>query len=56
MTGFWHVEGSGEAAAGEKGVEGKVPTEKGYQVFKISEGGVAVTATLRLVQAKPFLQ
>lgn len=56
MTGFWHVEGSGEAAAGDKGVEGKVPTERGYEVFKISEGGIAVTATLRLVQAKPFLQ
>jgi len=56
MTGFWHMSGSGEAAAGDKSAEGKVAGQKGYRTYKMTEAGVAVTATVQLIQAKPFLE
>lgn len=57
MSGVWHVEAGAEAAAGEAGMEGSVSAaNKGYRVFKVTEGGVAATVTLRMIRAKPFLQ
>jgi lipid-binding SYLF domain-containing protein len=57
MSGVWHVEAGAEAAGGEAGMEGRVSTaNKGYRVFKVAEGGVAATVTLRMIRARPFLQ
>jgi hypothetical protein len=57
IEGAWHYEAGAEIAAGTSGAEGQVSKpEKGYQAFKIAEGGAAATITVRLAHATPYLQ
>ena len=56
MKGAWHFDAGMEAAAGGTSAEGKVSTaDKGYQAFKIAEGGVVATLTVRMIRAQPYL-
>jgi lipid-binding SYLF domain-containing protein len=55
-TGAWHYEAGAEAAVGSASAEGAVTkSTKGYQAFKLLEGGAAVTVTVRAARAKPYL-
>jgi lipid-binding SYLF domain-containing protein len=56
MKGFWHMDAGAEVGAREESAEGSVsPGSKGYQVFKLAEGGAVATVTVRAVRARPFL-
>ena len=56
-SGVWHYEASAEASVGSAGTEGSVkkPT-KGFQAFKLIEGGAAATVTVQVARAKPYLK
>ena len=55
-SGAWHYEAGAEAAAGSSSIGGAVTaSEKGYQAFKIDEGGVAATVTVRVAYARIYL-
>jgi lipid-binding SYLF domain-containing protein len=56
-AGAWHYDAGAEAAAGSMSIEGAVTTtfSKGYQAYKLSEGGAAATVTVRVAYSKPYL-
>jgi lipid-binding SYLF domain-containing protein len=55
-SGAWHYEAGAELAAGTTGSDGTMPkASKGFQTYRLAEGGAAATVTLRMARAKPFL-
>jgi lipid-binding SYLF domain-containing protein len=53
--GAWHYDAGAELAAGSPGDEGSVQKKtKGFQSYRIAEGGAAATVTVRIARAKPF--
>jgi lipid-binding SYLF domain-containing protein len=57
VAGVWYYEAGTEASVGHAGAEGAVkkPT-KGYQAFRLLEGGAAATITVRVARARPYLK
>ena len=56
-SGAWHYEAGAELAAGATSVDGNVQsTSKGFQAYRLAEGGAAATVTVRVARAKPFLE
>ena len=56
-SGAWHYDAGAEAAAGSTSIEGAVTTtfSKGYQAYKLAEGGASATITVRVAYSKPYL-
>jgi lipid-binding SYLF domain-containing protein len=55
-TGTWHYEAGAELAAGTSSAEGGVQrAAKGYEAYKLAEGGATATVTVRVAHAKPWL-
>jgi lipid-binding SYLF domain-containing protein len=55
-AGAWHYEAGAELAAGTSSAEGSVQrAAKGYEAYKLAEGGAAATVTVRVARAKPWL-
>jgi lipid-binding SYLF domain-containing protein len=55
-AGAWHYEAGAELAAGTSSAEGSAQrATKGYEAYKLAEGGVAATVTVRVARAKPWV-
>lgn len=58
-SGGWRYEGSADLSASSDSSESSVTLSsksgKGYQVFKLAEGGALATITIRLLYANPYL-
>jgi lipid-binding SYLF domain-containing protein len=55
-AGVWHYDAGAEASIGGTGAEGgATKSKKGYQAFRLLEGGAAATVTVRVARARPYL-
>jgi lipid-binding SYLF domain-containing protein len=55
-SGAWHYEAGAEVAAGTTSVDGTAQTaSKGFQAYRLAEGGAAAPVTVRVARARPFL-
>jgi len=56
-TGASHFTAGADVAAGTSSADGAAAkTGKGYQAFRLAEGGAAATITVRLAVSKPYLK
>ena len=56
-SGAWHYDVGAEASAGAASAASTAKAAgKGYHAFKLSEGGAAVTVTVRVAYSKPYLE
>ena len=56
-TGTSHFEAGADVAAGSSSVDsGATKSGKGYQAFRLPEGGAAATVTVRMAYSKPYLK
>jgi lipid-binding SYLF domain-containing protein len=55
-AGAWHYDAGAELAAGTASSEGSVQAApKGFQAYRLVEGGALATVTVRVARAKPYL-
>lgn len=55
-SGGWHYEAGAELAAGSSTADGTVQkATKGFQAYRLAEGGAVATVTVRVARARPFL-
>jgi lipid-binding SYLF domain-containing protein len=55
-AGAWHYDAGAELAAGTASSEGGVQAApKGFQAYRLVEGGALATVTVRVARAKPYL-
>ena len=58
ISGGWHFDAGAEAGAGTVSAEGTTAavSQKGYEAYKLVEGGAVATVTVRVAYAEPYLK